>query len=304
MQKSFTSGIADMQFSVEETGLLLKSLSDDAKEDENSYKMFGFASTPAKDRESETILQKGLNLKPYNEDGWVNFDHDRLKLIGYPTVGDFRTHPKIKTLGFYTEFQLLKGHPVAQVVWETALALRKNNAPRTFHLSVEGRRREVSDTGQILAADIHGIAVTPYGVNNTTSANVLSKGILGDTSVPQFEAFALPSDKGVSEALQELSCTLKKALTTGNDVGGVTQEGGASLRVEDMSAKVSHLVDFDVERFEPFYTSRLLERSRRLFKSITEKASERGGKVTKGEAVLVFSAFGFPFESILEQLDL
>ena len=110
----------------------------------------GYASTPSKDRDNEEIVQKGLDISDFLDFGWFNFDHDNTKILGYP----HKENTRINSEGFYVEGELLKGVPLADHIWEVAVALQKSNAPRKLGFSVEGKVLEKSASGKVLKAKL------------------------------------------------------------------------------------------------------------------------------------------------------
>lgn len=276
----------DLICSMDEVGFVLSKgesvvgdVSDDAE-----WLMWGFASTPKKDAEEEEVIQKGLNTEPLVNGGWVNWDHDRRQLIGYPTTAGLRDHPKSGRRGLYVEYRLLKSLPLAQHVRRIAKALIEEKAPRSLGLSLEGRRRSVVG-GRVLKADVLGLAVTPYPMNDETTTTVLMKGIV--------EA----ADLGLT--LEEIP-DIEKALATGADVGGLTQCGGGASRREEIDGGY---VRFDGQEFSR-YMNKLPSGHLKAYAELERAAKRRGGRLTKGEAVSMLALFGFPLDHILKSVGL
>lgn len=278
--------IIDLICGLDEIGLLEKG------GDDGEWMMWGFASTPARDREDESVIQKGLNVSPMLSHGWVNWDHDRRQLIGVPTVADVRPHPRTKSEGLYVEYRLVKGFPMAKTVYQMAKALRDENIPRELGLSLEGQRKRVSKRGKVEAADIYGMAVTPYAMNPETSTTVLAKSIL----------FPNADDLPSADIFLPETIRLIKAMETGGDVGGTTQQSSGSMRSENVDGGPLGYRMFDAVAFSK-YMSRLPPNFQKAYRELEEIAKSRGGKITKGEAIALFSLCGFGLDAILEALE-
>jgi len=280
---------------LDEVGVLEKGDSPDGED----WVMYGYASTPARDADQEMVIQKGLNLDPLLKGGWVNYDHDRSNIIGWPTVGEFRPHPNTNQQSLYVEYKLLKGVPMAKRVWDIAKALKANNAPRTLGLSIEGKKRAVSGKGTILKADVLGFAVCPYPKNPETLTGALMKGFVDPDSddAPNQDIF-LPTS--ISDSARVIADAIAKAVTTGTNIGGTTQTGGGSMRSEEMDKTVQH---FEFQLPEEYIRERskdLPEESQFALDFLTAESRKRDGKITKGEAVLIFSLLGVPLERCVD----
>ena len=140
-------------------------------ENNNEWRIGGYASTSTEDRQGDEIIQKGLDYSDFVNYGWFNFDHDNSKILGYPDKDKCRVDSK----GFYVEGILLKGKEIAKDMWETALALKKSGAPRKLGFSVEGKVLKRNDLGQIVKAKIYNVAITANPVNYTCTWDALVK---------------------------------------------------------------------------------------------------------------------------------
>ena len=106
--------MADLEFFVPAEIDLCKSSSG-----EQIRRIRGYASNTHKDRQDESIIQKGLDISDFLNFGWFNYDHDNTKLLGYPD----KEKTGIDANGFFVEGTLLKGVPLADHIWEVAVAL-------------------------------------------------------------------------------------------------------------------------------------------------------------------------------------
>jgi hypothetical protein len=171
----------------------------------------GYASTPDEDRQGESLVQKGLDISDFVNFGYLNYDHDNSVILGYPTVG---TH--IDDKGLWVEGELLKGIPMADHIWDLALALKKSNAPRKLGFSVEGKVVERKGN-RIVKAKIYNCAITPNPVNTAAT----------------WEA--------VVKSFNPYNESVVKALEAGYGTSPETQSGGGTLRKEDLEQSVKNL---------------------------------------------------------------
>lgn len=132
------------------------------------YRIAGYASTSDEDRQGDTIIQKGLDFSDFVDHGYINFDHESDKIVGYPD----KAKCKLDSHGFYVEALLIPEIPLAKSIWDTAVALAKSNAPRKLGFSIEGKVLKRNELGQIVKAKIYNVAATynPVNVNCTFEA--------------------------------------------------------------------------------------------------------------------------------------
>lgn len=143
---------------------------------ESEWRIAGYASCPDEDRQGDEIIQKGLDYSDFVNYGWFNYDHDNTKILGYPD----KSKCKIDSRGFYVEGTLLKDVELAKSIWETALALKKSNAPRKLGFSVEGKTLKRNPLGQIVKAKIYNVAITANPVNPKCNWEALCKSFATD----------------------------------------------------------------------------------------------------------------------------
>lgn len=142
-----------------------------SKNDEPEMRIAGYASTSDPDRQGETLIQKGLDISDFVNFGYLNYDHHDDQILGYPDKAKTRVDSK----GFYVEGILLPSVPLAKSLWDTAVALKKSNAPRKLGFSVEGKALERTPDGKILKAKIYHVALTPSPVNTNATWDALVK---------------------------------------------------------------------------------------------------------------------------------
>lgn len=184
----------------------------DVKKSEQEGKRLiqGYASTPAEDRQGESLVQKGMDISDFVQHGYLNYDHDNSIILGYPTGN---TH--IDERGLWVEGELLKGIPMADQIWDLALALKKSDAPRRLGFSVEGKVVERKGN-RIVKAKIYNCAITPNPVNTEATWEAVVKSFK-------------PHDGVV------------KSLEAGYGTTPETQSNGGALRKESLESDLKNL---------------------------------------------------------------
>lgn len=162
--------------------------------DNDEWRIGGYASTASEDRQGDEIIQKGLDFSDFINFGWLNYDHDNSKIVGYPDGAKCCVNSK----GFYVEGLLLKGVDLAKSIWETAIALKKSGAPRHLGFSVEGKILRRNDLGKIVKAKVYNVAVTANPVNPTCTWDALVKSFTNQES--DIERYS--DDKDIEKSLE------------------------------------------------------------------------------------------------------
>lgn len=190
-----------------------------AGEEGKERRIGGVISTESKDRQRETVLQRGLDFSEFLSNGWINDNHskDTTGIVGYPTKVE-RVSINGKP-GTRFEGYLLQGYPKADEIWRLAQALQKTN--RRLGFSIEGSvtRREGLEGEIVAKAKVRNVAVTSCPVNTDTRLEILAK------SLAAIELAEDPDDD------------LRRALSAGS---GPVQAGvaiigaGAPLRPQSM----------------------------------------------------------------------
>ena len=144
---------------------------------EPEMRIAGFASTSAPDREEDVIIQKGLDISDFLDYGFLNYDHDSTKIVGYPDKEKTRLTPQ----GFWVEGILLPGVELAKSIWNTAVALKKSNSGRKLGFSIEGKTLKRDVLGRIVKAKVYHVAVTGTPVNSTCTWDALVKSFSMDS---------------------------------------------------------------------------------------------------------------------------
>ena len=138
--------------------------------EESEWRIAGYASTSKPDRENDIVLQKGLDISDFLNYGFLNYDHQSDKIVGYPD----KQKTKLTNAGFWVEGVLLKT-PLAKSIWETAVALKKSRADRKLGFSVEGKTLARDALGRITKAKVYHVAVTGSPVNTSCTFDALCK---------------------------------------------------------------------------------------------------------------------------------
>ena len=122
----------------------------------------------------------------------------------------------------------MKGIPVADRIWDLAIALKKSNAPRKVGFSVEGKVLE-RDGGRIVKAKIYNVAITVNPVNTTCSWDAVVKSFNGVAPLNP----------------------VNKSLEAGHEVNPLEMEGGEVFRKESLEKdlhNLSYVMDNDEKK--------------------------------------------------------
>lgn len=167
----------------------------------------GYASTDDDDRQGDVIVQKGLDYSDFVNYGYFNFDHHPDQVLGWPDKGKCHVDSK----GFYVEGTLLDGVPLARSMWETALSLKRQHAPRRLGFSVEGKVLQRDEIGKIAKAKIYNVALTYNPVNPEATWDALVKSFTSDEAAVDKALEAGNTDESRSPLIPE---SLESALHT------------------------------------------------------------------------------------------
>ena len=184
-------------------------------EDEGRRLIRGYASTEDEDRHGEHLVQKGLDISDFVKHGYFNYDHDNSIILGYPLPTC-----RIDEKGFWVEGELLKGIPMADRIWELAVALKKSSAPRKIGFSVEGKVLQ-REGNRIVKAKIYNVAITTNPVNTNCSWEAVVKSFSGN----------------VGNILDKID----KSLEAGYETDPTKLEGGGVFRKESLDKDLHNL---------------------------------------------------------------
>lgn len=155
----------------------------------------GIISTELKDKQDETILQRGLDFSPFLKSGWFNDNHSKATtaVLGYPDFvkpfqkGDVLPDgQRADCNGTWSEGWLLDT-PEAAKVWDLGLALQKAGGARRLGFSIEGQvLQRQGPQGKIVAkALVRNVAVTNCPVGEATRLEVLAKSLRHAEDAPE-----------------------------------------------------------------------------------------------------------------------
>jgi hypothetical protein len=147
-------------------------------------------STPDKDREKETVIQKGLNFSPFKEHGVFNWNHIGHAEVGVPT-GEKAWFDEA---GWQGQGEIIKGMPIwpgydTDMVVQQHNQFKKGGFQRGLCCSIEGKVTKRSNDGRYIEkADVYNVALTfrPINPNCTVS---LSKALAHQLPIIEGDAF-------------------------------------------------------------------------------------------------------------------
>jgi uncharacterized C2H2 Zn-finger protein len=133
------------------------------------WRIGGYASTEARDRQGEVVLAKGLDFSEFVQFGYYNDNHQQhtAAAVGVPEAAEYH-----KGKGWYTEGYLLKGVERARQIFDLAKAL--SDTPRRLGFSIEGKILERFGD-KIVKAIIRNVAITNSPVNTECSWQIIAK---------------------------------------------------------------------------------------------------------------------------------
>lgn len=166
----------------------------------------GWASTPALDYQGERLDSFGLDASYLFKNGFVDYEHDREKVIGYPTSKSFVDPQK----GLYVEAELFGDMPEVQNVLKLNNNLKKSQANRKLGFSIEGKvvKRDPVDKSIVRQVMVTGVAVTKNPANPEATWEQVQK---------------------------------SNAMTAGTGASPDTQRNGGALRPESMASEIVNL---------------------------------------------------------------
>jgi len=171
----------------------------------------GLVSTECKDREGETIIQRGLNFKEFEDMGYFNDNHSKStdSILGFPdrSVKFIKKGEKLPdgsiapNHGHWAEGVLLQGYAPADRIWELGQAMTKAGSKRRLGFSIEGSilQRSGPDNKVISRANVRNVAITGMPVNQETTLIPLAKAFLAEDEVSEaylaFEKALMDAEK-------------------------------------------------------------------------------------------------------------
>ena len=157
-------------FTIWQPGVVELLKSEDGQSDADAPRRIGgYCSTEHLDRQSEVVLQNGLDFTDFIKHGSFNDNHNQATaaLVGIPETAEFHSGK-----GWYATGHLLKGFPRADEIWSLAKSLEPTS--RRLGFSIEGKVVERRGN-HIVKAKIRNVAVTNCPVNPNCTWDVLAK---------------------------------------------------------------------------------------------------------------------------------
>lgn len=185
----------------------------------------GMASTGSLDLGNDIVDPKGIDISYFVDHGYINDNHDKNKIIGYPTK-----NCSVTPEGLYVEGELFRDNENVQKYMELADNLEKSNSGRKVGMSIEGsvRARNRNDNRVIESILITGLALTPNPMNTTATIDTVIKSFLtghGTSPDTQEDAGALRKEEIASSITNLAYVTKIKDLKEFNDVwNGVVED--------------------------------------------------------------------------------
>lgn len=192
----------------------------------------GVVSTELKDKQAETLIQKGLDFGPFMKSGHYNDNHQpgAYNIMGYPKPNSLRRFQKGETLPSgrvapanctWVEGYLLDTAKGRQT-WENGIALQKAGSPRQIGFSIEGKvlERAAADRSIVVKAVVTRIAITEVPVGEETGMECLAKSLS-----------AIAKGEDIDKALTMSGAGLPTPGTNPSAAGPVTGEGAGSIVV-------------------------------------------------------------------------
>lgn len=230
----------------------------DSVDDDRSRRIAGIVSTDSVDKQSERLIQEGLDFRPFLKSGWFNDNHDQATdaVLGYPELAELRDLGDGRK-GWYVEGFILKGYERADRIWALATSLAKSN--RRLGFSVEGSvtARDPRDPKTVSKAVVREVAITRCPVNNDTALEVLAKALsagsaVNDPGVSPGEGFALRAEALEHDEDDDETKAKKKRVKRLIAKGGIRKDEAIVL-LRDLDPRLSfeaaaRLVDFAAAR--------------------------------------------------------
>lgn len=143
----------------------------------NSRALGGYATTEDFDRQSEQIIQKGLDFTECINHGWYNDNHEQTTnaIIGTPTLLELH---KSDVFGYrwYCEGFLFEDYQRADEIWTLAKAAKRLG--RKLAYSIEGVTLQRRGP-RVVKAKVRNIAITANPVNTAATWDILDGAMRG-----------------------------------------------------------------------------------------------------------------------------
>lgn len=139
-------------------------------------KFEGTASSERMDKQEQTLIQKGLNFKPFMKYGYFNDNHGKGTCVA-EAIGKKAWYNQT-TNSWMVKGRFLPYVQRAKELVDLAKSFMHNDSEMQVRLSVEGKVKDISEDGKIVKkADIYRVAVTLDPINVDTGIMLLAKAI-------------------------------------------------------------------------------------------------------------------------------
>lgn len=218
-----------------------------SKADDGQWRVYGLASSGAKDLQGEVVDPNGLDLSPIETGrGVFNFDHKK----GPENVIGIIDKAQKDEKGLYLGGYLFKNHDRAKAVHQIMSSLGKSERGR-MGMSIEGvvQERSGADGKTIKKAKITSCALTLNPVNTETYVDLVKSfegvefetGDLSESILPEEkkQVEGEPTEKSISFSVEQVAALLK-SLGVGGEYASTTpaqRTQGAALAQEDLDGK-------------------------------------------------------------------
>jgi hypothetical protein len=144
----------------------------------------GYASTDDQDLQRDVMVQRGMDMKPFLEKGFIDWDHKGnlgpQYLIGEPESCELR--PTEKGEGLFIKGHLYENHPTADAAWAMLERFESGASARQLGFSIDGH--VIRRSGKyVQKAVIRHVALTHQPVNPFTFAQ-LAKSLADEEDLP------------------------------------------------------------------------------------------------------------------------
>lgn len=188
--------------------------------DTNEYSVVsGWASTPSVDLQNDIVNPKGIDIEYFKSQGYINYEHERDKVVGIPTDNCYVDVNK----GLFIEAKLWKNDDNVIKMLDLAEKLEKSGSGRRLGFSIEGavKKRNTNDSRVIEEVMITGVALVKNPANPEATWESFVKSFLtghGTTPETQEDAGALRREQLASSITNLAYVTKIKDLKEFNDV--------------------------------------------------------------------------------------
>lgn len=162
-------------------------------------------STPDKDREQETVIQKGLDFEPFKEHGEFNWNHINHAIVGLPT-GEKAWFDEA---GWAGQGEIIKGMPI-WAGYDTDMVINQHNQfkkagySRGLCCSIEGKVTKRSACGKYVEkAVVYNVALTFRPINPNCTVGLLAKSFAKQLPIIEGDSFYRSLDAAGTAAFRK-----------------------------------------------------------------------------------------------------